>query len=32
VDPTLDRYEVLYLVRGDAIVEIAPIEARGASQ
>ena len=32
VDPTLDRYEVLYLVRGDALVEIAPIEARGASQ
>ena len=32
VDPTLDRYEVLYLVRGDAIVEIVPIEARGASQ
>ena len=32
VDPTLDRYEALYIVRGDAIVEIAPIEARGASQ
>jgi D-serine deaminase-like pyridoxal phosphate-dependent protein len=32
IDPTLDRYEVIFLVRGDAIVEIAPIEARGASQ
>jgi D-serine deaminase-like pyridoxal phosphate-dependent protein len=32
VDPTLDRYEVIHLVRGDALVEIAPIEARGASQ
>jgi D-serine deaminase-like pyridoxal phosphate-dependent protein len=32
IDPTLDRYDVLFLVRGDAIVEIAPVEARGASQ
>jgi D-serine deaminase-like pyridoxal phosphate-dependent protein len=32
IDPTLDRYDVLFLVRGDAIVEIATIEARGASQ
>jgi D-serine deaminase-like pyridoxal phosphate-dependent protein len=32
IDPTLDRYEVMFLVRGDAIVEIAEIEARGASQ
>ena len=32
VDPTLDRYDVIFLVRGDAIVEIVPIEARGASQ
>jgi D-serine deaminase-like pyridoxal phosphate-dependent protein len=32
VDPTLDRYDVLHLVRGDVLVEIAPIEARGASQ
>ena len=32
VDPTLDRYEVVFLVRGDTVVEVAPIEARGASQ
>jgi len=32
VDPTLDRYDVLHMVRGDVLVEIAPIEARGASQ
>jgi len=32
VDPTFDRYDVLFLVRGDTVVEIAPIEARGASQ
>ena len=32
VDPTLDRYEVIHLVRGDALIEIVPIEARGASQ
>jgi D-serine deaminase-like pyridoxal phosphate-dependent protein len=32
VDPTLDRYDVIYFVRGDVLVEIAPIEARGASQ
>ncbi|MBS0334814.1 MAG: alanine racemase [Proteobacteria bacterium] len=32
VDPTLDRYDVIHLVRGDLLVEIAPIEARGASQ
>ena len=32
VDPTLDRYDVLYLVRGDVVEEIAPLEARGASQ
>jgi D-serine deaminase-like pyridoxal phosphate-dependent protein len=32
VDPTLDRYDVVYMVRGDVLVEIAPIEARGASQ
>lgn len=32
VDPTLDRYDVMYLVRGDTLVEIAPLEARGASQ
>ncbi|MFL5296325.1 MAG: DSD1 family PLP-dependent enzyme [Phenylobacterium sp.] len=32
IDPTLDRYDVLHMVRGDVLVEIAPIEARGASQ
>ena len=32
VDPTLDRYDVIHLVRGDVLVEIAPIEARGAGQ
>jgi D-serine deaminase-like pyridoxal phosphate-dependent protein len=32
IDPTLDRYDVIYLVRGDVLVEIAPVEARGASQ
>ena len=32
VDPTLDRYDLIHLVRGDVLVEIAPVEARGASQ
>ena len=32
VDPTLDRYDVIHLVRGDVLVDIVPIEARGASQ
>jgi D-serine deaminase-like pyridoxal phosphate-dependent protein len=32
IDPTLDRYDVIHLVRGDTLVEIAPVEARGASQ
>lgn len=32
LDPTLDRYDVLHLVRGEVLEEIAPIEARGASQ
>ncbi|WP_309092822.1 alanine racemase [Phenylobacterium sp.] len=32
IDPTLDRYDVLHLVRGDVLVDIIPIEARGASQ
>jgi D-serine deaminase-like pyridoxal phosphate-dependent protein len=31
-DPTIDRYDVLHLVRGNAVVEIVPIEARGRSQ
>jgi D-serine deaminase-like pyridoxal phosphate-dependent protein len=32
VDPTLDRYDVIHMVRGDVLVEIAPVEGRGASQ
>ncbi|MGA0607334.1 DSD1 family PLP-dependent enzyme [Phenylobacterium sp. VNQ135] len=32
IDPTLDRYNVLHLVRGDVLEAIVPIEARGASQ
>jgi D-serine deaminase-like pyridoxal phosphate-dependent protein len=32
IDPTLDRYDVIHVVRGDILVEIAPVEARGASQ
>lgn len=31
-DPTVDRYDVMYFVRGDAVVEIAPIEAARRSQ
>jgi D-serine deaminase-like pyridoxal phosphate-dependent protein len=31
-DPTVDRYDVLHLVRGDVLVEIVPIEGRGRSQ
>ncbi len=32
VDPTLDRYDVIHFVRRDVLVEIAPVEGRGASQ
>jgi D-serine deaminase-like pyridoxal phosphate-dependent protein len=32
VDPTVDKYDVIHLVRGDVLVDIAPVEARGASQ
>jgi D-serine deaminase-like pyridoxal phosphate-dependent protein len=32
IDPTLDRYDVLHLVRGDVLEAIVPIEARGAAQ
>jgi len=32
VDPTLDRYDVIHFVRGDVLLEIAPVEGRGASQ
>ena len=31
-DPTVDRYDVLHLVRGDVLVEVVPIEGRGRSQ
>lgn len=31
-DPTVDRYDVMYFVRGDVVVEIAPIEAARRSQ
>jgi D-serine deaminase-like pyridoxal phosphate-dependent protein len=32
IDPTLDRYDAIHLVRGDVLVDIVPVEARGASQ
>ena len=32
IDPTLDRYDVIHFVRGDVLVEIAPVEGRGGSQ
>jgi len=31
-DPTVDRYDVLWLVRGDEVVEVADVDARGCSQ
>lgn len=31
-DPTVDRYDVLWLVRGDAVVGVEDIVARGCSQ
>lgn len=31
-DPTVDRYDVLHLARGDMLVEIVPVEGRGRSQ
>jgi D-serine deaminase-like pyridoxal phosphate-dependent protein len=31
-DPTVDRYDMLHLVRGDVLTEIVPIEGRGRSQ
>jgi D-serine deaminase-like pyridoxal phosphate-dependent protein len=31
-DPTVDRYDLLHLVRGDVLVDVLPIEARGRSQ
>jgi D-serine deaminase-like pyridoxal phosphate-dependent protein len=32
IDPTFDRYDALHLVRGDTLVDIVPIEGRGAGQ
>jgi D-serine deaminase-like pyridoxal phosphate-dependent protein len=32
IDPTLDRYDVIHLVRGEVLVDIVPVEARGAGQ
>ncbi|ODT88549.1 MAG: hypothetical protein ABS78_07590 [Phenylobacterium sp. SCN 70-31] len=32
IDPTLDRYDVFHLVRGDVLVDIVRVDARGASQ
>ena len=31
-DPTVDRYDVIWLVRGDAVVGVADVVARGCSQ
>ncbi len=31
-DPTVDRYDVLHLVRGDVLVDVVPVDARGCSQ
>jgi len=31
-DPTVDRYDVIWLVRGDALVDAARVDARGCSQ
>ena len=31
-DPTIDRYDLLHLVRGDTLVDVVRIEGRGASQ
>jgi len=31
-DPTVDRYDILWLVRGDEVVGVADIDARGCSQ
>jgi D-serine deaminase-like pyridoxal phosphate-dependent protein len=32
IDPTLDRYDLIHVVRGDVLVDLWPLEARGASQ
>ncbi len=31
-DPTVDRYDVLWLVRGDTVLGVADVDARGCSQ
>ena len=31
-DPTVDRYDALHLVRGDTLVDVVPIDARGCTQ
>ena len=31
-DPTVDRYDVMFFVRGDVVIDIAPIEAARRSQ
>ncbi|MFZ3007746.1 MAG: alanine racemase, partial [Phenylobacterium sp.] len=31
-DPTIDRYDLLHLVRGDVLVDVVRVEGRGASQ
>jgi D-serine deaminase-like pyridoxal phosphate-dependent protein len=32
IDPTLDRYDVIHLVRGEVLEAVVAVEARGASQ
>jgi D-serine deaminase-like pyridoxal phosphate-dependent protein len=32
VDPTVDKYDVIHAVRGDVLMDILAVEARGASQ
>ncbi|HEX6421753.1 MAG TPA: alanine racemase [Acidimicrobiales bacterium] len=31
-DPTVDRYDVVHLARGDVLVDVVPVDARGCSQ
>jgi D-serine deaminase-like pyridoxal phosphate-dependent protein len=31
-DPTVDKYEMIWLVRGDVVVGVADVDARGCSQ
>jgi D-serine deaminase-like pyridoxal phosphate-dependent protein len=31
-DPTVDRYDALHLVRGDTLVDVVPVDARGCTQ